>query len=328
MSNTAIRITSYDGPEKLEYGQAPEPTPGPGHVAIDVDYAGANYVELLFSRGFGEVPLPFVPGIEASGRIRSLGSGVDGFAIGERVAALTINLGGGYGQVAVTNAHLVVPLPAEFDSVTAAAVPSNTTTAFISLERTAHIREGESVLVHSAVGGLGSQFGQVARALGARRIVGVVGHEDKIAVARSWGYDEVWLRSDLADRDHAQFDIVVDPVGGPSRIASLPLLKLGGRLLAVGNAAQDEDQFVNSNTLWLEGKSVLGFNLGAFSAENPELVGTYLGRAIAAVAAGEVEVHVSRTAPLETASAVLAELETGTTRGKIVLDHSGTRAGR
>ncbi|GAB33305.1 quinone oxidoreductase family protein [Gordonia otitidis] len=317
----AVQITSYDGPDGLSYDDIPAPEPAPGQIAIDVEYAGANYVEALFAGGFVPNPLPWVPGIEASGRIRALGQGVTGFTPGDRVAALTINGGGGYGQVAVTHAGLVAPMPAGMDPALASVVPSNTTTALIALERIAHLMPGEHVLVHAAAGGLGSQFGQIARRLGAGRVVGVVGSEAKRQAALDLGYDEVWLRSDLDGAEQGQFNVIADPVSGPGRQTSLGLLRLGGRLLAVGDAAQAGDQAVSSNTLWFGGTGVLGFNLGALSAAEPDLVGIYLRRALALVAAGEVTVHVAEQAPIQDAPRVLAALRDGTTVGKTVLVH-------
>lgn len=317
----AVQITSYDGPAGLSYEEMPAPQPGAGQVALTVEYAGANYVEALFAGGFVPNPLPWVPGIEVSGRVQALGEGVTGFTPGDRVAALTINSGGGYGQVAVTQAGLVAPLPAGMDPALASVVPSNTTTALIALERIAHLQPGEQVLVHAAAGGLGSQFGQIARVLGAGRVVGVVGSEAKRDAALDLGYDEVWLRADLDTAVQGQFDVIADPVSGPGRQASLGLLRLGGRLLAVGDAAQAGDQEINSNTLWFGGIGVLGFNLGALSAAEPNLVGAYLRRALNLVATGEVTVHVTEQAPIQDAPRVLAALRDGKTVGKTVLVH-------
>lgn len=317
----AVQITRYDGPEGLSYDTVDAPEPGTSEIAIDVHYAGANYVEALFADGLVPNPLPWVPGIEVSGSVRALGDGVGGFSVGDAVAALTINNGGGYGQVAVTHADLVTPLPAGMDPALAAAVPSNTTTALLALEKVARLARGEHVLVHAAVGGLGSQFGQVARVLGAGRVVGVVGSEGKRRAARELGYDDVWLRDELTDATAGQFDVVVDPVAGPGRITSLGLLRLGGRLLAVGDAAQSGDQLINSNSLWFNGIGVLGFNLGALSAERPDVVGSYLRQALALVATGQVHVQVSDRVPVQDAPRVLTALRTGNTVGKTVLVH-------
>jgi NADPH2:quinone reductase len=315
----AMAITEFTGPEGLRILELPAPEPGPGQVSLDVHYAGANFVDALFSRGLVPVPLPWIPGIEATGTVRALGEGVEGIDIGQQVAALTITAGGAYGQVAVAHASLITPVPTGLDLAVAAAVPSNTTTAILATERVARLVPGSHVLVHAAVGGLGSQIGQAARLAGAERVVAVVGSDAKVAAAKRLGYDDVWLRSELAERDPAQFDVVFDPVGGEARTHSLPLLRLGGTLVAVGNASQSETLPIDTNRLWLEGKGVVGFNLAALAAADPTLIGGYLARAVDAVARGAITLQLEKTEPLSEAGAVLARLETGSTSGKTVL---------
>ena len=313
----AMQIVSFDGPAGLRYQDAPAPELGPGQIAVDVDYAGVGYVEALFAEGFVPLDLPWTPGLEVTGRVRALGEGVGGY----RVVALTITGGGGYGQVAVAQAELVTPLPAGLDPVLAAAVPANSTTALVALEEIAHLRRGESVLVHAAAGGLGSQMGQVARLLGASRVVGVTRSEAKRQEILDLGYDEAWLTEDLADVEPAQFDVIADPVAGPSRLRSLDLLRTGGRLLVLGDASQEEDQRVSTTSLWLRGIGVIGFNLGAFSRVDPALVGRHLRRAVELVAAGELSVHVTDQVPIQDAAQAVAAVRSGSTTGKIVLAH-------
>ena len=319
----AMQIVSFDGPASgLRYQEAPTPEPGPGQIAVDVDHAGVGYVEALFTEGLVPIDLPWTPGQEVSGRVRALGDGVDGYRVGDAVVALTITGGGGYGQVAVAPAELVVPLPAGLDPILAAAVPANSTTALVALEEIAHLRRGESVLVHAAAGGLGSQMGQVARLLGAGRVVGVTRSEVKRQEILDLGYDEAWLTEDLSEAEPAQFDVVADPVAGPARLCSLDLLRTGGRLLALGDASQAQDQQVSTTSLWLRGIGVIGFNLGAFSQANPGLVGGHLRRAVELVASGELRVHVTDRLPIQEAAQAVAAVRAGTTTGKIVLTHS------
>ena len=319
----AMQIVNFDGPASgLRYQEASTPEPGPGQIAVDVDHAGVGYVEALFTEGLVPIDLPWTPGLEVSGRVRALGDGVDGYRAGDAVVALTITGGGGYGQVAVAPAELVTSLPAGLDPVLAAAVPANSTTALVALEEIAHLRRGESVLVHAAAGGLGSQMGQVARLLGAGRVVGVTRSEVKRQEILDLGYDEAWLTEDLSEAEPAQFDVVADPVAGPARLRSLDLLRTGGRLLALGDASQEQDQQVSTTSLWLRGIGVIGFNLGAFSQANPALVGGYLRRAVELVASGELRVHVTDRLPIQEAAQAVSAVRTGTTTGKIVLTHS------
>jgi NADPH2:quinone reductase len=322
----AIAITEFGSADVLAPIDLPAPEPGPGEVAIDVAYAGANFAEVLFRQGLVDVPLPFVPGIEAAGTVRSVGRDVRGLAPGQPVAALTIVNGGGYAEVAVADARLVVPLgdPAAGLSLrTAAAVPSNSTSAFLVLEAVARLRQGERVLVHAAVGGVGSQIGQAARLLGAGLVVGVVGSEAKVAAARKLGYDEVLLRDEWPERAEELtggrgFDVVVDQVGGPQRRRSLDALAPLGRVVVMGNASGADDVALSSNGLWLSNRAAAGFNLHALAAADPDLVGQALRRAVAAVAAGRIRIEVDEL-PLDAAAEAHRRIEAGSSTGKIVL---------
>ena len=147
----AMQIVSFDGPASgLRYQEAPTPEPGPGEIAVDVDHAGVGYVEALFTEGLVPIDLPWTPGLEVSGRVRALGDGVDDYRVGDAVVALTITGGGGYGQVAVAPAELVVPLPAGLDPILAAAVPANSTTALVGghLRRAVELVASGELRVH------------------------------------------------------------------------------------------------------------------------------------------------------------------------------------
>ncbi|WP_433434804.1 quinone oxidoreductase family protein [Nonomuraea sp. CA-141351] len=311
----AITIPEFGGADVLLAAEVKIPEPGPGQVAIDVAYAGANFAEILYRQGLAAVPLPFVPGIEVSGHIRALGPGVTGLRVGQPVAALTIVDSGGYAEVVTTSAELVAPLDGfDLGLNVAAAIPSNSTTAFLVLDRVARIAPGESVLAHAAAGGVGSQLGQAARLLGAGRVVGVVGSTAKIEVAKSFGYQEVVLR----DQHPSGFDIVVDMVGGTARRTGLDALNPMGRLIVMGNASGADDAGISANDLWLSNKTVSGFNLAAFSAAFPEEAGRALRRAVAAVAAGDLRLRVEELT-LEQAAEAHRRIESGTTTGKLVL---------
>lgn len=324
----AITIPRFGGPDVLTAMQIADPHPGPGEVAIDVAYAGANYAEVLYRRGDVDVELPFVPGIEASGHVRALGDGVTGLRVGQPVAALTIVDGGAYAEIAVTGAELVVPLADDVDAeglALAAGCPSNSTAALLIFDQIARLRAGETVLVHAAAGGVGSQLGQAARLLGADAVVGTVGRPEKVAEANDLGYDEVILRDELAARseeltDGRGFDVIVDPVGGPTRRTSIDALALGGRLIAMGNASGADDVKVGANELWLSGKGMLGFNLAAISAGDPGLVGQALRRALGLVLDGRLRVAISARLPLDQAAEAHRRIESGATTGKLVLE--------
>ncbi|MFG1659935.1 zinc-binding alcohol dehydrogenase family protein [Micromonospora chersina] len=317
----AVTIPEFGSADVLRLDEVPVPQPGPGQVAIDVAYAGANFAEVLYRRGVVDVPLPFVPGIEVSGRIRALGAGVEDLSVGQRVAALTIVDSGGYAEVVTTSADLVAPLDdLEIDLALAAALPSNSTTAFLVLDRVARIEPGERVLVHAAAGGVGSQLGQAARLLGAGQVVGTVSSQAKIPAAKAFGYDEVIVRDQLTTA--GEFDVVVDMVGGPARHSSLDRLAPMGRLVVMGNASGAEDVGIPANHLWFTNKTVSGFNLAAFSAAFPAEVGRVLRRAVTAAASGRLRVGVEVLA-LDRAAEAHRRIESGATTGKLVLQVEG-----
>jgi NADPH:quinone reductase len=319
----ALAITDFGGPEVLKEISLDPPEPGHGEVAIDVAWAGVNYAEVLYRRGVVDVPLPFVPGIELSGHVRAVGPGVSGLERGEPVAALAVVKSGAYAEQVVVDARLVVPLRgSNSDLRTSAAIPSNSTSAMLILERVARLTAGERVLVHAAAGGVGSQLGQVARSLEAGCVVGTVGSEEKLAVARGFGYDDVILRTSLG-ADARKFDVVVDPVGGSMRRASYEALALDGRLIAMGNASGAADVTFGASELWLDGRTIAGFNLAAFAAASPEQTGRAFARAVRAVEEGWLHVEASAELALEDAAQAHEWIESGRSTGKLVLRVGG-----
>lgn len=286
-----------------------------------------NYAEVLYRRGAVDVSLPFVAGIEVSGHVRALGKGVNNLHVGQPVVALTNVDSGGYSEVVLVAAALTFPLDgldSPINLQTAAAFPSNTTAAYLILSTIARLSAGESVLIHAAAAGVGSMLGQVARALGAGRVLGTVGSPDKMAYAQSLGYSKVVLREDFAHQVREitvgeGVDIVVDQVGGKARLESLELLRPLGRLVVMGNASNAEDVSLSSNTLWFSNKAVLGFNLGALSATRPDLVVPAARAALQLVATGQIRIDVTDVLPLEQAAEAHRRIEQRSTTGKLVL---------
>src|SRR3954449_12282106 len=203
----AIQITNLNGPdEALELVDIPEPepshmlTPGSG-VVVDVHSAGVSFPEVLQTRGQYQIKpeLPFVPGSELAGIVRSAPDGAPVRA-GDRVAAFCML--GGFADVAVAPAFLTFVLPDELDFAQGASLILNYHTAYFALKLRGRLEAGETVLVHGAAGGVGTASLQVAKALGARAIA-VVSSDQKERVAREAGADEV-LRADAAWKDQAK----------------------------------------------------------------------------------------------------------------------------
>jgi NADPH2:quinone reductase len=326
----AVSITGFGESTVLAEVEAPEPEPGPGQVAIDVAYAAVGLVDVLFRRGdLADVPgapkfrPPFIPGLEVSGTVRALGPGVTDIRVGQRVATLSRIGLGGYAAVAVADAALTIPLEIDDDLAHVVAVLPNTTTALLALTKATTLRADESVLVHGATGGLAAVFPAVARALGAAELIGTVGNNHRRATALSFGYDTVLTYDEFpAGLNGQQIDLVVDPVGGPIRTASLDVLAPLGRLLAVGHASSAADSSLSADNLWLTNHAVVGFNVGGYFAEDPSRARPAAVRALALLARSNLQVPVE-VLPLGQAREAHRRLESRAVDGRLVLNVAG-----
>jgi NADPH2:quinone reductase len=326
----AIQIADLSGPESaLVEVEVPEPeashmmTPGSG-VVVDVEAAGVSFPEVLQTRGEYQVkpPLPFVPGSEVAGTVRSAPDG-SGLAAGDRVAAFPML--GGFAEVAVAPGFLTFKLPDQLDFRQGAALILNYHTAWFSLVTRGRLASGETVLVHGAAGGVGTASIQVAKGVGAR-VIAVVSTDEKEVVARDAGADEV-VRSDGQWRDEAKelsgggVDLVLDPVGGDRFTDSLRALAEGGRLVVVGFTAGSIPE-VKVNRLLLNNTEVIGAGWGAYVLSKPDLnrdIGDEIRKLIAS---GHVAPVVGASFPfsIDGAIAALQLIDGRGATGKVVLD--------
>src|SRR3954452_11745478 len=276
----ALQIVDLSGPASaLKLVEVPDPepshmlTPGRG-VVIEVHAAGVSFPEVLQTRGEYQVkpPLPFVPGSEVGGIVRSAPEGA-AVAEGDRVAAFCML--GGFAEVAVAPEFLTFKLPDALDFAQGAALILNYHTAYFALRLRGRLAEGETVLVHGAAGGVGTAALQIAKGLGAKTIA-VVSTDEKEAVAREAGADEV-VRSDGPWKDQAKeltagrgVDLVLDPVGGDRFTDSLRSLAEGGRVVVVGFTGGTIPE-VKVNRLLLNNTEVIGAGWGAYILSKPEV---------------------------------------------------------
>ena len=327
----ALQITELTGPDSaLELVELPEPEPShmlsPGSgVVVDVCAAGVSFPEVLQTRGEYQLkpPLPFVPGSEVAGIVHSAPAGA-AVRQGDRVAAFCAL--GGFAEVAVAPEFLTFPLAERLSFAEGAALILNYHTAYFSLALRGRLREGETVLVHGAAGGVGTAALQVARGLGARTIA-VVSSDEKAAVARNAGADEV-VRADGPWRDEAKelsgggVDVVLDPVGGDRFTDSLRSLAEGGRLVVVGFTGGAIPE-VRVNRLLLNNTEVIGAGWGAYVMPKPDLnreIGAAVNRL---VDEGVVQPVVGARFALEQAADALKLIDERGATGKVVLEPVG-----
>ena len=319
----AIAVTTFGGPEVLQFTEVPEPQPGPGQIVIRVAYAGVNFAEIMGRRGdYHASTLPFVPGLEVSGHIHALGDGVQGLIIGQPVAAFTVS--GGYAEYVTASALMTYPLAETIDIRTAAAFPTVVPTATALLTDVAHIQPGESVLIHAASGGVGSVAVQIARLLGAGKIIGVVSREEKRAYARSFGYDDVLLQSDFAGQVRELtggrgVDVILESIGGEAFGQSMELLAPLGRLVLFGNASGSSDIAHSVYTLQRTNKAILGFSIGSLSTQDPQRLRAIALRAWQYLERGQVRIDITDVLPLSLADEAHRRIESRRNLGKLLL---------
>ncbi|MFD1775394.1 quinone oxidoreductase family protein [Paenibacillus rhizophilus] len=325
----AMVIDGFGGVEHLRLMELPDLRPAPGNLTIDVAYAGVGFADVMLRRGeFGSsFSMPLVPGLEVSGYVRAIGKGVEGFYIGQPVASMTLLNLGGYATMANVRASLTVPLDtlgSDLDLAAAAASIVNLTTAYMAIKDVNRMQAGSNVLVHAAAGGLGSFLGQVAKRMGAKHVMGTVGSTEKLKLAESLGYDELFIRDEFVERvlhatGGAGVHAVFDPVGGETRSRSLHVLSQLGQLVVVGNAGGEPDVLQSTNSLWLNNQAIAGFSLGGYSEIAPDRVGAAAKEALGILARGEIHSEVSGVYPLKKAAETHLLLEKKNTIGKIVL---------
>jgi NADPH2:quinone reductase len=275
----AIQIVELSGPDSaLRYVELPDPAPvhplsppGEEAVVVDVHTAGVSFPEVLQTRGEYQFrpPLPFVPGSEVGGVVRSAPPG-NGLRAGDRVAAFTAL--GAFAETAVAPAFFTFKLPERLDFAQGAGLVLNYHTAYFALRTRGRLEEGEWVLVHGAAGGVGTAALQVARGLGARTIA-VVSTEAKARIAQEAGADHV-VRADGPWKDEAKelssggVDLVIDPVGGDRFTDSLRALRETGRVVVVGFTGGSIPE-VRVNRLLLGNTEVIGAGWGAYAMPKP-----------------------------------------------------------
>jgi NADPH2:quinone reductase len=291
-------------------------------VVIDVHAAGVSFPEVLQTRGEYQIQpdLPFVPGSEVAGVVRSAPEG-SGLAEGDRVAGCCLL--GAWAEVAVAPDFLTFELSDELDYAQGAGLILNYHTAYFSLKHRGRLAEGETVLVHGAAGGIGTATLQVAKGLGARTIA-VVSSDDKERIAREAGADDV-VRSDGQWKDEVKelsgggVDIVIDPVGGDRFTDSLRSLRENGRLVVVGFTGGSIPE-VRVNRLLLNNLEVVGAGWGAFVMGKRD-VNREIGEAVnRLVDEGFVRPIVGAHFPLDQASDALKLIDERGATGKIVLE--------
>jgi NADPH:quinone reductase len=324
----ALLVPSLDGPAGARLvDDAPEPSePHPRargrRVLVEVHAAGLSVIDALQASGAYQygAPPPYVAGSEVAGVVLEADPGT-GFAPGDRVGSIVF--WGGLAERAVVAPEYTVKLPDAVGFAEGAAVYLNWSTAWYAYDR-ARVEPGQTVLVHGAAGGVGTAALDLAPAFGARTIA-VVSSDEKEAVARAAGADEV-VRSDGPWLDRVReltggrgADVVLDPVGGDRFTDSLRALRVGGILVVIGFAGGAIPE-VRVNRLLLRNLTITGISMDTMDAEHPGTLERVRDAVGSLLAQGRVHPVVGARYPFSEAGAALVASGEGRTAGKIVVD--------
>lgn len=323
----AMVVEEFGEPEVLHQAEVVRPEPGEGEVLIEVRSAGINYADTMRRRNQYLVrqELPFVPGSEVAGIVAEVGEGVDDVSEGDRVVALVGT--GGYAEYAVAPAEAIIPLPEGLDFDEAAAIPLQGLTAYHIIKTSGAMQEGESVLVHAAAGGVGTLAVQMAKLMGAGKVIATAGSRTKLDLADSLGADVLieysdddWPEKVLEATDGKGADVILEMVGGDFPAKNLRCLNVFGRMVVYGAASRDRGSLVPAE-LMKRCHSVVGFYLPQIMSR-PELFVPSLQEMLGWISSGNLKLIVGGSYPLQEAAEAHRALEARETTGKIILNPS------
>lgn len=320
-----MTIPEPGGPEALVWAEVADPVPGEGEVLVEVVATAVNRADLLQRQGFYNPPpgsSPY-PGLECAGRIVALGPGVAGWAVGDEVCALLA--GGGYAQLVAVPSGQLLPVPKGLTPEEAAALPEVVSTVWSNVFLTAHLRPGETVLLHGGASGIGTMAIQLAKAVGARVAV-TAGSAEKLARCAELGADILinYREQDFVEvlreaTDGAGADVILDIMGAKYLQRNVDALAVNGRLVIIGLQGGVQGE-LNLNTLLRKRGAVIATNLrGRPLAEKAAIVAAVREHVWPLVESGVVKPVIDRVLPLTEAAAGHRVLADGEQVGKVVL---------
>jgi NADPH:quinone reductase len=319
----ACVVQELSGPSGLVYTDVDDVTGNDATIVVDVRAAGVCFPDLLLSKGEYQLklPPPFIPGMEAAGVVHWAPEDSE-FKVGDRVSAFGVL--GGYAEQVIVPLSNVTRSPAELDDAEAVSLLVNYNTMYFALARRAAMRAGDSVLVLGSAGGVGTAAIQVARAMGASKVIAVVHRTSAMDFVESLGADVVLPLTDgwaQAVRDHTDgrgVDIVVDPIGGPAFDDAIRVLAIDGKLLVIGFAA-GAIPTVKVNRLLLRNVGVLGVAWGEYLHQVPGSAALFAWGLGQLVSLG-LRPPPPQRYPLSEGSSALQALADGGVFGKLVLE--------
>ncbi len=323
MRTKAIEIAEAGGPEVMRLADADIPPPGKGEIRLRHTAIGLNYIDTYHRSGLYALPMPAGLGMEAAGVVEAVGEGVKGLKAGDR-AAYGVGPRGAYALHRNVPASRVVKLPKAISDETAAGMMLKGLTVRALLRSVYKVKRGETILFHAAAGGVGVIFTQWAKALGVR-VIGTVGSDEKIAVAKAHGCAHVinYRSENVVARvkeitGGAGLPVVYDGVGQATFMTSLDCLRPRGLLVVFGNASGPVTSFdlgllAARGSLYVTRPTVL-----TYMADDKELAAASR-ELIDIVKSGKVRIPVNQRYALADAAQAHRDLESRATTGTTIL---------
>ncbi len=327
MEAKVIEIREAGAPDVLTPARRPVPQPGPGELVLRVSAAGINRPDVLQRKGLYNPPpgASDLPGLEAAGVVHVVGEGVPETLVGQSLTALCP--GGGYAEYVAVPWRHALPWPSGYNAVQAAALPETFFTVYGNMVVRGRMRAGETVLIHGGSSGIGTTAIQMAKALGAAKVIVTVGSEAKAEACRALGADfalnyrtdPAWHESVLEITGGAGADVILDMVAGPYIAQGQQCLALDGRLVIIAVQGGTEAGF-NAAVAMVKRQTLTGSTL------RPQSVGAKDALAAGLIEdvwphleSGAIRPVIHATFPLDQASAAHALMESGAHIGKIIL---------
>ena len=317
-----IRVHQFGGLEVLAQDEVQVPEPGEGEARVKIEAIGVNFIDIYHRIGRYQGTLPLTLGQEAAGTVDAVGPNVTDVKLGDRVAYASVQ--GAYAEYAVAPTWRLVPIPKEVDIQHAAAVLLQGMTAHYLAFSTYQLKQGETALVHAAGGGTGQLLVQVAKQCGAR-VIGTVSTDEKAALAREAGADEVinYIQADFEAEvkkltNNVGVDVVYDSVGKDTFDKSLNCIRRRGYMVLYG-ASSGAVAPIDPQTLNAKGSIYLTRPfLAHYTADRAEILWR-VNDLFKWIAAGELKVRIDKTFPLAEVAEAHRYLEGRQSKGKIIL---------
>jgi putative PIG3 family NAD(P)H quinone oxidoreductase len=319
----AITIPRPGAPEVLMWATVPDPVPADGEVLVEVIASAVNRADLMQREGHYPPPpgAPPYPGLECSGRVAALGAGVTGWQVGDEVCALLA--GGGYAEKVAVPAGQLLPKPANVTLRDAAALPEVACTVWSNIGELAHLRKGETFLVHGGASGIGTHAIQIAKALGAR-VLCTAGSAEKLQRCRELGADVAinYTSEDFVARAQEEArgaDVILDTIGAKYLARNIEALAFNGRLAIIGMQGGTRAE-LDIGSLMRKRGMIISTSLRARPVpEKAAIVAAVRELVWPMVEAGTVRPVVDRVIPMRDAATAHRIVEAGEHVGKVVL---------